>query len=164
MSEHAAPPHNRPCSERTYSALAVANYILQNSDTAITNLKLQKMLYFIQGFSLSRRNKPIFDDEIQAWTYGPVVPVVYREYMDYGSSPISKTAPADIIIEPDIRSFLNALINSMRGYSAADLVRMTHLSDTPWSTIWDNGRGRFNRIPISLIKDYFDRKLSTANG
>ena len=61
-----------------YVALAVAKYIL--SLQPMTNLRLQKTLYFIQVAFLLTRERGIFDDEIEAWQYGPVVPSVYNEY------------------------------------------------------------------------------------
>lgn len=61
-----------------YVALAVAKYIL--SLRPMTNLRLQKTLYFIQVAFLLTRERGIFDDEIEAWQYGPVVPSVYNEY------------------------------------------------------------------------------------
>lgn len=61
-----------------YSALAVAKFIL--SRRPMTNLRLQKTLYFIQVAFLLTRERGIFDDEIEAWQYGPVVPSVYNEY------------------------------------------------------------------------------------
>lgn len=161
MNHNAQPPQNTP--QGTYSALSVANYVLTNAKEPISNLKLQKMLYFIQGFALVRLGHPLFDDEIQAWTYGPVIPSVYQEYMHYGSNNITGTEPAEIITNPTIKSLLDGLIRSMERFSGADLVRMTHLPDTPWSTIWENGRGRFARIPLPLIRDYFERKTQQSN-
>lgn len=61
-----------------YVALAVAKYIL--SLQPMTNLRLQKTLYFIQVAFLLTRERGIFDDEIEAWQYEPVVPSVYNEY------------------------------------------------------------------------------------
>ena len=147
-----------------YSALSVANYILNNSLQPVSNLKLQKMLYFIQGFALIHLGRPLFNDEIQAWTYGPVIPSVYRAYMHFGSNAITQTAPAEIITNPAIKNFLDSMIRSMQPFSGADLVRMTHLPDTPWYTIWEHRRGRFARIPITLIKEYFTRKHQQSNG
>ena len=121
------------------------------------------MLYFIQGFALVRLRRPLFDDEIQAWTYGPVIPSVYQEYMHFGSNNITGTVRAEIITNPTIKSLLDGLIRSMERFSGADLVRMTHLPDTPWSTIWENGRDRFARIPLPLIRDYFERKTQQKN-
>ena len=51
----------------------------------MTNLRLQKLLYFAQGWHLARFGRPLFDASIEAWPYGPVVPEVYRAYKEYGA-------------------------------------------------------------------------------
>ena len=55
----------------------------------MTNLRLQKLLYFAQGWHLARYGKPLFDDDIEAWQYGPVVPSVYNAYKQYGRGGIA---------------------------------------------------------------------------
>lgn len=147
--------------QQTYSALAVANYILTHCQ-GITNLKLQKMLYFVQGFALAEWGEPLFTDEIQAWTYGPVVPSVYEQYMDFGSRPITRLAPSELLDAPRIRAFLDPILESMVKYTSVQLVAMTHRAGTPWSITWDGGLGRFKRIPFELIREYFQRKLKPS--
>lgn len=78
-----------------YSAMDIATYIIctyWNNGRTITNLKLQKVLYYIQGYSLSRCGVPAFYEEIYRWSYGPVVPKVYYEYSSHRARPISKLA------------------------------------------------------------------------
>lgn len=69
-------------------ALFVANYVIEYSNKRkypINNLRLQKLLYFINARSLVETGKPIFSESIQKWKYGPVVPEVYHEYKQYGA-------------------------------------------------------------------------------
>ena len=54
----------------------------------VTNLKLQKTLYYVQGYYLARFGKPLFADEIVNWAYGPVVPEAYFKFCSYGAAPI----------------------------------------------------------------------------
>lgn len=68
-----------------YKVIDIANQLLVKAYRAsdgelMTNLKLQKMLYYQQGFHLAYFGTPLFDDEIEAWMYGPVVPSVYNHY------------------------------------------------------------------------------------
>ena len=65
----------------------------QNQGDLMTNLRLQKLLYFAQGWYLARYGKPLFSDEIEAWTYGPVVPEVYQTYKPNGKDGIEGTLP-----------------------------------------------------------------------
>ena len=90
-----------------YSVQDIAKWILtrnrlevQTEDgDYISNLKLQKLLYYSQGCFLALRDEPLFDSPIEAWTYGPVVPEVYHLYKSYGSSAIDSS---DIIFDTDL--------------------------------------------------------------
>ena len=76
--------------QKTYTAQNVAKYLIRLASRecvgddgereGITNLKLQKMLYFAQVYFLATMNRPLFSDRIEAWEYGPVVPCIYRQY------------------------------------------------------------------------------------
>src|SRR5258708_4115865 len=70
------------------SALDVANWFLAAMDRgagdSITHLKLQKLVYYAQAWSLALRNKPLFDEDFVAWTHGPVVKSVWRRFKGYG--------------------------------------------------------------------------------
>lgn len=144
---------------QTYSAVSVANYIIAHASN-VTNLKLQKMLYYIQGFALVRLGHELFRDYIEAWTYGPVVPTVYETFKEWGSCTIGQVVPAEEIESPIIRSFLDGLIRTMEPYSGSDLVAMTHKSDTPWSQVWRGGLGRCCIIPSELIRSYFAARIT----
>lgn len=72
-----------------YSAIDVARYFLAQSDPdagdTMSNLKLQKLLYYAQGVTLALTEKPLFSDPLEAWLQGPVVPSVFRKYKEAGS-------------------------------------------------------------------------------
>ena len=62
-------------------AIDIANYLLELfkfDEDGLTNLKLNKLLYYVQGCSYQRFNRPLFEDEIEAWNYGPVIPMYTR--------------------------------------------------------------------------------------
>ena len=77
-----------------YKASDIAKVLISRAEHAsggeelMTNMKLQKMLYYQQGFHLAYFGTPLFDEEIEAWMYGPVVPSVYDEYKNYGKNGI----------------------------------------------------------------------------
>lgn len=62
----------------------VAKYFLslQGNDAgdAISNMKLQKLLYYAQGFALALLDKPLFDEDFEAWAHGPVLRCIYNKY------------------------------------------------------------------------------------
>src|SRR5437763_17167613 len=74
------------------NARDVARYFLLKTDEeagdTISNLKLQKLLYYAQGFFLALQDAPLFDDRILAWRHGPAIKRIYAEYADYGGGPI----------------------------------------------------------------------------
>ena len=77
-----------------YKALDIANKILAkassnpNEEDLISNMKLQKLLYYQQGFHLAYFGTPLFDEEIEAWMYGPAVPGVYEHFKGNGNKGI----------------------------------------------------------------------------
>ena len=142
-----------------YSVQDIAKWILtrnrlevQTEDgDYISNLKLQKLLYYSQGCFLALRDEPLFDSPIEAWTYGPVVPEVYHLYKSYGSSAIDSS---DIIFDTDLilpedRNILEEVYSEFGQYSAAKLVKMTH-EETHWISTKKNCV-----IDNEVIKKYF---------
>ena len=116
----------------------------------ISNLKLQKLLYYAQGTFLAITGEPLFDDDLVAWAHGPVVESVYHEH---------KANHADgIVFEDDFdgssftdeeNRLLEEVYNVFGQYSAWKLRNMTH-EETPWRTTKPNAV-----IPKEVIRDYF---------
>ena len=78
-----------------YRALDIARYFIYKADDdtdadRITNLQLQKLIYYAQGIHLAMYGCPIFKDQIKAWNYGPVVPRVYRLYRKHKANGIPR--------------------------------------------------------------------------
>ena len=94
------------------SAQDVAKYFLtlvsEDEGDFLTNLKLQKLLYYAQGFSVAMLGSPLFSDKIEAWTYGPAVPNVYRTYKQYQNGPLPFPQNLDFSnYDPEIRALLD---------------------------------------------------------
>lgn len=117
----------------------IANFFIylstnQVDECFITNLKLNKLLYYAQGCYLARTGKPLFSDAIEAWQYGPVVPDIYKKYRVCGRNPIQSV---DDDFNPGIFAGeeLEALMDVYREfgkYSGSALVSLTHQKNTPW--------------------------------
>jgi hypothetical protein len=76
---------------------AVANFILDVADIRglpITNMSLNKIIYFAHGWSLGKRGKPLVSATFEAWQHGPVLPLIYRQFSKAGSMAISFRATA----------------------------------------------------------------------
>lgn len=129
--------------------------IYNSTEEGITNLKLQKLLYYAQGFSYQRLGRPLFEDEIEAWEYGPVVASVFREYRKFDGEPIRLKSKVSLSEEEE-RLILD-VAREYGQYTSAELVNRTHRKGTPWDQVYDSGR-LHNRIPKSLIEDYFSHR------
>lgn len=119
-----------------YKALDIANKIISKTDLehgdTISNLKLQKMMYYQQGFHLAYFGTPLFDEDIVAWQYGPVVPSVYKEYKSFEFNSIS-TSKEGISLSDDEEELFNNVYEEYNQFSAVALMKMTH-EESPWKT------------------------------
>ncbi len=112
------------------SALQTAQIILakiHEQGEAITQLKLQKLLYYVQGWSKALLHKWRFEDPIEAWIYGPVIFSVRQKYADAGRGPIN----LDTEIFPPADLLIDTVLSIYGKRSAEELVALTH-KDTPW--------------------------------
>ncbi len=146
-----------------YSALDIANYFLFRAEKEghelLSNLKLQKLVYYAQGIHLAMYDEPLFADRIEAWNYGPVVPSLYHLYKDKGAGCI----PADesfnpLSIDETTRDFLDEIFDAFGQFSAIRLMEIAH-SDKCWK---DAGSGE--EIPLAAmgkcLKKYLKKKKS----
>ena len=120
-----------------YPAKDIANIILTMCEPdvgdVITNLKLQKLLYYVQGFHIAMFGNPLFKEDIVAWQYGPVVSEVYHEFKQFGSGALD--VPKDIeplkIIDQKQYELLRDVYDVYGQFSALKLMNMTH-NESPW--------------------------------
>lgn len=136
----------------------IADYFLSLCDDdngdLISNLKIQKLVYYAQGFSLAINNKPIFEEKIQAWPHGPVVPDLYNKYKEYGNNAL----PVDNL-DIDFSKYsqeeielLDEVYDMYGQFSAWKLRNMTH-EEKPWISTFEKGKS--NIISHEVLKDYF---------
>jgi len=140
------------------SVRKVAEYFLAKADDSIgdgiSNLKLQKLVYYAQGFHLALHDGPLFGERIEAWEHGPVVPDLYHPFKDFGAANI----PAPAAFDPDgydtaSARLLDEVYDVFGQYSAWKLRNMTH-EERPWIDAYENGeRGRV--ISHAAMRDYF---------
>lgn len=135
--------------------IATANEGDPEEDDGMTNMKLNKLMFFAQAASLQRFGRPLFDDPIEAWDYGPVVRDVYHTFRSYQRNAIGKVAqPFDWrSIDPDALELLCDVYRTYaRDYSAIGLMRMTHQPGTPWAQSYEKGASSV--IPLPLIMQW----------
>ena len=114
----------------------VARYFLANQDTEhsdpIGNLKIQKLCYYAQGIALAILERPLFHDDIEHWTHGPVVPILYRKYQSCGAGPIPPPEDLDLkLYDWETQGLLNKVYQLYGQDSAWELRNKTH-NEAPW--------------------------------
>lgn len=95
-------------------------------------LRLQKLLYYAQAWHLAWYDEPLFDEPIEAWSYGPVVPSICRQYKAQGRQPITATVAgtATALDDRQMRAIC-AVVSAYGSLTGPELVRMTH-AEAPW--------------------------------
>ena len=126
----------------------------QSEDDQITNLKLNKLLYYAQGAFLARTGHPLFHNTMEAWPLGPVIPDVYHKYKVCGKNPIA-SAESSLDRSKFSCDELEVLLDVMREfgqYTGSALVSFTHKPGTPWSNAIAAGD---ESLYLTYMKDYF---------
>ena len=145
-------------------ALDAANfliYVTSNICDDLTNMKLNKLLYFAQGHNLKENGTPLFNETIEAWDHGPVVPEVYRHYNYAGDSPINDWDPDSLSnLSDSDKSMLMDVAKEYCRYTASTLRNMTHRRKGPWDTVYVP-ETRNIPIPLNIIKEYFDNNVAS---
>lgn len=117
-----------------YQANDIAAWFLGNIDReagdSITHLKLQKLVYYAQAWSLALRDAALFDEDMQAWAHGPVAESVYQTYRGSGWEALGSPEVLPDICGED-SEFLSSILATYGDFSAKHLENMTH-SERPW--------------------------------
>lgn len=151
----------------------VSEYIINlgfAAERPLSNISIQKILYFIQGFHLATNEDVLFNEKIYAWEYGPVVKEVYDTYKVYGNNfilPINNFenkyyglfgqrtfANLDRIAE-DQKEFVFSIWNLFKDYAPFELVQITHANGSPWHELYKKYNGS---IPKNTVIDTGDMK------
>lgn len=141
-----------------YPAATIAKWFIAWAEAVedeLSNMKLQKILYYAQGHHLGLTGKPLFKDQIQAWIHGPVVADIYHRYKHFGSSAISMPDDDSFLwdhVDPDTANFLERVWVSYGGYSAGRLRTMSH-SEPPWRDHFDGEH--YVIIPQDSMREFF---------
>ena len=136
------------------TAQQVADYFLfqcspECGDT-ISNLKIQKLVYYAQGFYLALYDEPLFAEPIKAWQHGPVVSSLYRKYSSCGGQAIEPPKKISLsIYSKKIRALLDEIWKVYGQFSAWKLRNMAH-NEPPFQNTSPNGT-----ITRASMKEYF---------
>lgn len=111
-----------------YDALTIAKWIINKIHPE--PLKLQKLLYLAQGYSYAFYDRPLFNDELEAWVHGPVVRKVYNMFKNYQHNSIDTNFEIEEL-DDEAKDVLNYVINHFAKYDAKYLEKLSHEQE-PW--------------------------------
>jgi len=115
------------------SCYDIANYFIKlanETGSFISNLKLQKLVYYSQAWHLALHAEPLFSEDFEAWVHGPVIPNLYQKYKSFGWQPILDDPNPEIFEKT--QTFLNEIVEEYFSCDAYELEQMTH-AEAPWS-------------------------------
>lgn len=150
---------------------AIANVILDRAEereVAITNMALNKIVYFVHCDYLLEKTQPLVSAKIEAWQHGPVFREVYHEFKKWGDNPIQSRATkvdpfsgevviANVKFGRQEHLYIAALIDRYIGFTAAQLRAISHTKGGPWHKVWGHD-GQANpgmKITNELIVEHY---------
>ncbi|WP_426283113.1 Panacea domain-containing protein [Sphingomonas sp. NFX23] len=138
----------------------------------VDQMKLQKLLFYAHAWNLAYDRGPLFENDFEAWPWGPVVRDVYVQTKDYGrsrvSSPITEfswgpggpSVSAPTGVRPELKDFIRSVWDTLKVYNGVQLSNSTHAPGEPWTIIKDTiGTDTKPVIPNDLIRQVFQTKL-----
>lgn len=154
------------------SPIEVAKYFIKKGNESgnfATQLGLNKLVYISYGWYLGLMDKPLFVEKPKAWKYGPIIPSVYYEFLDYGYSDdkeiiITEPMNEELELENDeeMVEFLDKIWNAYKNRNALQLSSLAHKKDSPWEKFTNGGKknkkleiGNGTPIPDALIREYY---------
>lgn len=157
----------------TYTPQHIANYFLDAAEaegSTVDLMKLIKLVYIAYGWVLALTGNKLFDEPVEAWKHGPVVPSIYHEFKHYRSSPICESSgiwdmetngyqiPKIPKSEKVTQMILEKVWAAYKPFSGWSLRRKTHEAGTPWSVTYDPSI-MSKPIPDELIRNHFHIKI-----
>ena len=153
-----------------HSSLAIANEFLRRARVEhrqLTHMHIQKLVYLSHGWGLAVTGRPLIEEDIESWEFGPVIRKLYDALRQYGRDPIRRLIrwgddtpfPSDDDGEAiaNLSSQETAVIDKVwstyKGYEAFQLSALTHADSSPWQITFEPGRNKV--IDPNRIWDYF---------
>jgi uncharacterized phage-associated protein len=141
----------------------------QSGIQGMTPMKLQKLLYFAEGLFLAQnpKEKRLFQEDFQAWEYGPVLPTLYRMFKSYGRDAVPRNhlfaTPNRTLNElpENVKAALDASVSQLGKFSAIRLSDFSHVEGGPWASVFSaNTVGAI--IRKESMREYFSKTLKTG--
>jgi uncharacterized phage-associated protein len=105
-------------------------YVANDTGSFISNLKLQKLVYYAQAWHLGIYDTPLFDEDFEAWVHGPVIPALFYQYKEFSWKPILKEVQKPDF-SPELNEFLEEITEEYFICDGFELELMT-TRENPW--------------------------------
>jgi len=142
-------------------ASRIAEYILFKAgeeEELISNMKLQKLLYYTQGFHIAFYDRKLFNEKIFHWAHGPVVPEIYFQYRECGNKAIDYPTNTDFSdVDQQSLELINDVLDIYGQFSASALRNMSH-EEPPWKQTANN-----EEITPEILKEYFITRITDGS-
>ncbi|MCG8307623.1 MAG: DUF4065 domain-containing protein [Cytophagales bacterium] len=144
------------------STLAIANFFIRKSlkeKKPVTQIKLQKLIFFAHGFYLAIKEKPLVDEKIEAWQYGPVIPSVYHRFKKWGNNSIDEVLLENgnnLIINQEDIDFLELVWHKFSSLSASQLIKISHETNGPWNRAIEKSKALVGFVVPNIIINNID--------
>ncbi|WP_352417583.1 Panacea domain-containing protein [Clostridium tertium] len=140
----------------------IAKYILLEGK--FDKLQLQKLVFLVYSEYALRYGKALFEEEFEAWKYGPVMPRLYYELDGYKKEKIEfkdidlekiklKLKLSKVVNVEDILSCIDSIVSKYGSKKGGELIDITHKEGSPWQ-VTESEKGLNSVIPFELIKEY----------
>ena len=140
---------------------------------AVTNLSLQKLVYFCHVWCLVQLGRPLVKHQFEAWQHGPVLQYLYREFKRFESGCINSRAKGlnptsgqyEVVsseLDPSVDEVVQKVLTFYARLRPGTLVELSHVADGPWEKVW-NHLGKSNpgmRIKDESIVEYYRSAIS----
>lgn len=161
------------------TAASVANEFLKLAKEEpqfppVDQMKLQKLLFYAHAWHLAMRGAPLFENDFEAWPWGPVVRDVYNQTRLCGRAPVDqfitelrwedgqpRVVTPNGVDDPDLKEFIRSVWNTLKVYDGIQLSNSTHAEGEPWTIVCKElGTDGKPAIPNELIRKVFRQKLA----
>jgi len=151
------------------TSIPIAQYFLKlaaKEKKEITNLQLQKLVYYAAVWYFTFFEKKLFNDRIEAWIHGPAIPRLYGHFKGFGFKPIviPDIENIELSLDPELENFLNNIWSVYGKYDASYLEALTH-SELPWQEArkdLDPGMPSNRTIDLQKAKQYYATRLAES--
>lgn len=143
-----------------YSASSVAQAFLDlanDEGKKLSNMQLQKLVFFAHGIHLAAENEPLIFDDVMAWNFGPVIPTLYQRLKKFGGNPVTDTigVSTPVFADPEANEIVHLTWDTFKNYSGARLSEISHAKNSPWDIVFNQQGKKFDLIPDEIVKKYY---------